>query len=145
MNLLSVSVEAFTTFKRQRLNILLWFFSIFYLGNNKISYCFPGGAESTYQRWSLKTCSSPIPGLGRSPEGGNGNPLQCSCLENSMDRRAWRAPWGHKQLDTTEQLTLHLKNKISGWPHCLSQSDPSPSHTRPSSFLLGWTARIVMM
>ena len=27
-----------------------------------------------------------IPGLGRSPGGGNGNPLQCSCLENSMDR-----------------------------------------------------------
>ena len=27
-----------------------------------------------------------IPGLGRSSGGGNGNPLQCSCLENSMDR-----------------------------------------------------------
>ena len=32
-----------------------------------------------------------IPGLGRSPGEGNGNPLQCSCLENSMDRGAWRA------------------------------------------------------
>ena len=32
-----------------------------------------------------------IPGLGRSPEGGRGNPLQYSCLENSMDRGAWRA------------------------------------------------------
>ena len=31
-----------------------------------------------------------IPGLGRSPEGGNGNPLQYSCLENPMDRGAWR-------------------------------------------------------
>ena len=31
-----------------------------------------------------------IPGLGRSG-GGNGNPLQYSCLENPMDRRAWRA------------------------------------------------------
>ena len=30
-----------------------------------------------------------IPGSGRSP--GNGNPLQCSCLENPMDRGAWRA------------------------------------------------------
>ena len=28
--------------------------------------------------------------LGRSPGGGNGNPLQCSCLENSMERGAWR-------------------------------------------------------
>ena len=32
-----------------------------------------------------------IPGMGKSPGGGNGNPLQCSCLENSMDREAWRA------------------------------------------------------
>ena len=32
-----------------------------------------------------------FPGLGRSPEEGNGNPLQCSCLENPMDREDWRA------------------------------------------------------
>ena len=32
-----------------------------------------------------------IPGVGRSPGGGNGNPLQYSCLENPMDRGAWRA------------------------------------------------------
>ena len=32
-----------------------------------------------------------IPGLGRSPEEGNGNPLQYSCLENPMDRGEWRA------------------------------------------------------
>ena len=32
-----------------------------------------------------------ILGLGRSPRGGQGNPLQCSCLENPMDRGAWRA------------------------------------------------------
>ena len=31
-----------------------------------------------------------IPGLGRSPEMGNGNPLQYSCLGNPMDRGAWR-------------------------------------------------------
>ena len=38
-----------------------------------------------------------IPGSGRSPGEGNGNPLQYSCLENSMDRGAWWAiysPWG---------------------------------------------------
>ena len=36
-----------------------------------------------------------IPGLGRSSGGGNGNPLQYSCLENSMDRGAWWTivPW----------------------------------------------------
>ena len=32
-----------------------------------------------------------IPGLGRSPGAGHGNPLQYSCLENPMDRGAWRA------------------------------------------------------
>ena len=32
-----------------------------------------------------------IPGLGRSPGGGHGNPLQYSCWENSMDRGSWRA------------------------------------------------------
>ena len=31
-----------------------------------------------------------IPGSGRSPGGGHGNPLQCSCLENAMDRGAWQ-------------------------------------------------------
>ena len=48
-----------------------------------------------------------IPGLGRYPGVGIGNPLQYSWLENSMDRGAWRgySPWGCKELDTTEQLT----------------------------------------
>jgi len=32
-----------------------------------------------------------VPGLGRSPGGGHGNPLQYSFLENPMDRRVWRA------------------------------------------------------
>ena len=40
-----------------------------------------------------------ISGLGRSPGEGNGNPLQYSCPENSMDR-----PWSCKESDTTEQL-----------------------------------------
>ena len=32
-----------------------------------------------------------IPGSGKSPGGGNGNPFQYSCLENPMDREAWKA------------------------------------------------------
>ena len=35
--------------------------------------------------------TSSIPGLGRSPGGGNGNPLQYSCLGNPIDRGAWQA------------------------------------------------------
>ena len=45
-----------------------------------------------------------IPGLGRSSGVGNGNLLQCSCLENSMDRGAWQTygPWDLKEMDMTE-------------------------------------------
>ena len=44
-----------------------------------------------------------IPGLGRSPAGGNDNPLQYSCLENPMNRGAWWAPvHGLQMLDMTE-------------------------------------------
>ena len=39
--------------------------------------------------------ASSIPGLGRSPGGGHGHPLQYSCLENPMDRGAWQATF-HK-------------------------------------------------
>ena len=45
------------------------------------------GKESAYSAGNL----SSIPGSGRSPGGGHGNPLQYSCLENAMDREAWRA------------------------------------------------------
>ena len=41
-----------------------------------------------------------IPGSGKSPGEGNGNPLQYSCLENPIDRGAWGAtPLGHKEFD----------------------------------------------
>ena len=52
-----------------------------------------------------------IPGSGRSPGGGHGNPQWCSCMENPMDRGAWQAAvhGGRKELDTTE-VTKHT------WP-----------------------------
>ena len=45
-----------------------------------------------------------IPGSGRSPGEGNGNPIQCSCLENATDRGAWQAAAHRiaKELNTTE-------------------------------------------
>ena len=46
------------------------------------------------------------PGLGRSLGGGNGNPLQYLCLGNPTDKRS---PWGHRESDTTEQLSMHTQ------------------------------------
>ena len=50
-----------------------------------------------------------IPELGISPGEGNGNPLQYSCLENSMYRGDWWATVHgiSKELDTTKQLSIH--------------------------------------
>ena len=49
--------------------------------------CGSDGKEFTYHAGDLGL----IPGLGRSPGEGNGNPLQYSCLENPLDRGSWRA------------------------------------------------------
>ena len=51
---------------------------------------FPGGSDGKESACNVGDLVS-LPGLGRSPGGGPGSPLQCSCLENSMDRGAWRA------------------------------------------------------
>ena len=49
------------------------------------------GKESAYNAGDMDS----IPGLGRSPGEGNGNPLQHSCLENSLSRGAWPATAVH--------------------------------------------------
>ena len=55
-----------------------------------------------------------IPGAGRSPGEGNGNPLQYSCLENSMDRGAWWAIYSPKNRKELEQLsTWYLLGPIT--------------------------------
>ena len=59
----------------------------------------PGGLQSM---GSLRVGHDRATSLSRVGEG-NGNPLQCSCLENPRDRGAWwAAVWGHTQLDTTD-------------------------------------------
>ena len=64
------------------------------------------GKEST---WQCRRCGF-YPWVGRSPRVGNGNPLQYSCLKNSMDRPAlWAtySPWGvTKESDMTERLSM---------------------------------------
>ena len=63
---------------------------------------FPSGKESTCNAGDAGDTGL-IPGLGRSPEGGHGNPLQYPCLENPMNRGAWWAI-DHRiaELDITE-------------------------------------------
>ena len=51
---------------------------------------FPGGSEGKESACNAGDLGL-IPGLGRSPGGGHGNPLQYFCLENPMDRGAWQA------------------------------------------------------
>ena len=51
---------------------------------------FPGSSDGKASAYNVGDLGS-IPGLGRSPGDGNGNPLQYSCLENPMDRGAWWA------------------------------------------------------
>ena len=70
---------------------------------------FPSGSDSKASAYNTGDLGS-IPGLGRSPGEGNGNPLQYSCLEKSY---GWRSlvgysPWGHKELDMTLELHFHL-------------------------------------
>ena len=61
-----------------------------------------------------------IHGLGRSPGEGNGNQLQYSCLENSMDRGAWWATiYGITESDTTKQVTPIYSENARG-QSCLS-------------------------
>ena len=66
---------------------------------------FPDGSDGKESACSAGDPSL-IPGLGRSPGEGNGNPLQYSCLENPMDRGAWRATV--HGVAESEQLTLSL-------------------------------------
>ena len=69
-----------------------------------------GGSDSRESAFNVGDLGS-VPGLGRSPGGGHGNPLQYSCLENLLDRGAWWATvHGHKELDTTEQLSTTAHN-----------------------------------
>ena len=80
--------------------------------------CFPGGSVvknlSAEAGDTGEVCS--IPGLGRPPGEGNDNPLQDSCLENSMDRGAWRATvhgvaksWTRLSTETTLQIDVHVE------------------------------------
>ena len=69
---------------------------------------YPGSSASKESAYNVGDLGS-IPGLGRTPGGGHGNPLQYSCLENPHGQRSLAAcsSWGHKESDTTKWLSMH--------------------------------------
>ena len=78
-----------------------------------VKWVFPGGSYSKASACHARDLGS-IPGLGRSPGEGNGNPLQCSCLENPMDGGAWWAivqscTCGYYQPGITLTFIFHLE------------------------------------
>ena len=87
-----------------QLDLGTWTFPTLPPGFSFSHNCFPGGPDSKEITCNVGDLGS-IPGLGRSPGGGNGNPLQYSCLENPYGERslAGYSPSGHKESDTTDQ------------------------------------------
>ena len=78
-----------------------FFFFFFFFFNRTLFFArgFPGGSEGKASACNVGDPSL-IPGLGRSPGEGNGNPLQYPCQENPMD--------GCKGSDTAERLYFHF-------------------------------------
>ena len=76
---------------------------------------FPGGSDGKASAYNVGDLGS-IPGSGRSPGEGNGNPLQYSCLENQAPTRLLH-PWGRKESDMTEGLHFYFHNgcEQEGW------------------------------
>ena len=79
-------------------------FANVYLNVSSAGMGFPGGSDGKESACNTGD-PGPIPGLGRSLEKGNSKSLQYSCLENSMNRDAWRHG-GHKESDTTEATNI---------------------------------------
>ena len=101
--MLTSNVRSLWVLKTCSVQILLLDIS-FYL--SKEGKGFPGGSNGKESTCNAGDLSS-IPGLGRSPGGGHGNPLQCFCLENPHEQRNLTgcSLRGCKESDMTEQLS----------------------------------------
>ena len=96
----------------------------------KVFHCGSAGKESACDAGDLGS----IPGLGRSPGEGSGNPIQCSCLENPIDRGAWWATVHGvaKSWKELKQLSMHaceikrFKEREPGCKHSRCQDEGVP-------------------
>ena len=90
-----------------------------------ITLSFPGGSDSKKSTCNVGDLGL-IPGPGRSPGGGHGNLLQCSCLENPREQRSLvgYSPLRHKELHMTERLSRaqYFEEEVMRWP-CETQND----------------------
>ena len=91
------------------------------------------GVSLAAQLVKNSACLGSVPGLGRSPGWGHGNPLKSSCLRNPQGQRslAGCSPWGRKQLDMTEWLstaqgTMSRVFLLHCFGRCHFQSDAMP-------------------
>ena len=110
--------------RRQLLTRFLWpqlsftYSRTLYKDNRVIEYMgFPGvtgGKEPSCQHRSVRDMGS-IPGLGGSPGGGHDNPLQCSCLENPLDRGTWLAMVHRVAMNWTQQRVGHDLTTELNW------------------------------
>ena len=102
------------------LSVVILVHSVFFWHNFCV-VCFPFGSVAKNppavqetqeaQVWSL--------GLGRSPRGGSGNPLQYSCWENPVDRGAWWATV-HGVAKSWTWLSTHVHGVIAWWMQCFA-------------------------
>ena len=102
--------------------LVLGFFRSPYVPRLLYAQGYPGGSDSEESAWNTGDLGS-IPGLRSSPGGGNGNPLQCPCLENPRDRGAWWASVrgvtvGHDR--ATDAVNASFANGIPS-SHCCQQ------------------------
>ena len=91
---------------------------------------FPGGSDGKASAYNVGYPGL-IPGSGRSPGEGNGNPLQDSCLANPMDGGAWWATvhGGREESDTTERLHFTSFSKDATNKGLLSKICIQTAHT----------------
>ena len=83
-----------------------------------LGHRFPDGSDDKASAHNAGDLGS-IFGSGRSPEEGNGNPLQCACLENSMDGGSWWAT-----VHGVTKSRTKLSNFTFFLDHCSSSSQP---------------------
>ena len=101
-----------------------------------IVLCGSAGQESACNAGDLGS----IPGLGRSPEEGNGYPLQYSGLENSMDRRGWQATI-HGVAKSQPQLSnFQLAMKMLCVRHSIMSDSLGPHGLWPTRLLCPWVS-----